>query len=82
VRRAASGTQRPLAAADPHVIAIASDDAVEVQGLPVFALDDIDGIAAFIETRLRHLRPPSRPHTSQAKRAGRGAPGALHRRRR
>jgi len=48
VRRLASQTQDPLAASDPHVIAIAADHAVEGATVPVFALDDIAGIAAFV----------------------------------
>lgn len=48
VRRLASRTHDPLAASDPHVIAIAADHAVEAATVPVFALDDIEAIAAFI----------------------------------
>jgi molybdopterin-guanine dinucleotide biosynthesis protein B len=48
VRRLASKTRDPLAASDPHVIAIAADHAVEAATVPVFALDDIEAIAAFI----------------------------------
>jgi molybdopterin-guanine dinucleotide biosynthesis adapter protein len=48
VRRLVSQTQDPLAASDPHVIAIAADHAVDAATVPVFALDDIAGIAAFV----------------------------------
>jgi molybdopterin-guanine dinucleotide biosynthesis adapter protein len=48
VRHLASRTRDPLAAGDPHVIAIAANHAVEVATVPVFALDDTEPIAAFI----------------------------------
>jgi molybdopterin-guanine dinucleotide biosynthesis adapter protein len=48
VRRLASQTHDPLAASDPHVIAIAADHDVEAGVTPVFALDDIEAIADFI----------------------------------
>jgi molybdopterin-guanine dinucleotide biosynthesis adapter protein len=48
VQRSASQTHEPLAADDSHVIAIAADHAVEAATVPVFALDDIQAIAAFI----------------------------------
>lgn len=48
VRRLASATREPLAASDPHVIAIAADHYVEAGATPVFALDDIEAIADFI----------------------------------
>jgi len=60
VRRRASATGRPLAGDDPNVIAIASDHALEDRNVPVFALDDVEGIAAFIEKTAnlaRHSRP-------------------------
>jgi len=57
VRRADATTRRPLAENDPHIVAIASDHTVEGRGLPVFSLDDINAIAAFIERHVRHLRP-------------------------
>jgi molybdopterin-guanine dinucleotide biosynthesis protein B len=81
VRRLGSATKDRLAEADPDVIAIAADHPVEGE-VPVFALDDVEAIAAFIEARLPHLRPPSRPKTSRKKRAGRGEPADFHRRRR
>jgi molybdopterin-guanine dinucleotide biosynthesis protein B len=37
-----------LAPRDPNVIAIAADHAVDDAGLPVFSLDDVAGIAAFV----------------------------------
>lgn len=47
VRRA--GSDGPLLAqSDPHIVAIATDDAVDPDGRPVFAPDDIAGIADFI----------------------------------
>jgi molybdopterin-guanine dinucleotide biosynthesis protein B len=46
-RSAAFGTE-PLADKDPSVIAIATDHAVDGHGRPVFALDDVAGIADFV----------------------------------
>ncbi|HKZ96023.1 MAG TPA: molybdopterin-guanine dinucleotide biosynthesis protein B [Hyphomicrobiaceae bacterium] len=48
VRHRQAKSQRPLAADDPLVIAIAADHPVDGKGLPVFALDDIAAIADFI----------------------------------
>ncbi len=48
VRRRASQTREALAPSDPRIVAIAADHAVEGGGVPVFALDDSEGIAAFI----------------------------------
>jgi molybdopterin-guanine dinucleotide biosynthesis protein B len=50
VRRGA--VERALADEDPHVIAIASDQAVKARGLPVFLLDDVEAIADFIVASL------------------------------
>jgi len=47
-RRRGSLKHRPLAAGDPNVIAIAADHAAEGEGRPVFALDDITGLADFL----------------------------------
>ena len=47
-RRRGSLRQQPLAAGDPNVIAIAADHAAEGEGRPVFALDDISGLADFL----------------------------------
>ena len=56
-RRRASITQTPLAIDDPLVIAIAADHEVDHVGLPVFTLDDIPGLADFLDARLGPLRP-------------------------
>ncbi|WP_186395873.1 molybdopterin-guanine dinucleotide biosynthesis protein B [Stappia sp. TSB10GB4] len=48
LRRAAATRGEPLSPGDPHVVAIASDGAVAETALPVYHLDDIDGIAGFI----------------------------------
>ena len=53
MRRRASSTQEPLAPRDSHVIAVAADNPTESSGLPVFALDDAEGIAAFIAARAK-----------------------------
>jgi molybdopterin-guanine dinucleotide biosynthesis protein B len=50
VRRSAQQDQRPLAPEDPNIVAIASDHPTEHGGLPLFALDDVQGIAGFIAT--------------------------------
>jgi len=50
-RRAAVGSE-PLAGKDPNVIAIAADHAADGCGRPVFALDDVVGIADFIATTI------------------------------
>lgn len=56
-RRSAQLSKRPLAEADPRVIAIAADHVVEdASGLPVFSLDDVRGIANFIEVRVKPLK--------------------------
>lgn len=50
VRRA--GIDGPLLAeTDPHIVAIATDDAIDAHGRPVFAPNDIAGIADFILSR-------------------------------
>ena len=48
-RREASWTKRSLAAEDPRVIAIAADHEVSGESVPVYALDDIDGLVALID---------------------------------
>jgi molybdopterin-guanine dinucleotide biosynthesis adapter protein len=48
VRRTAAHGNEPLADRDRTVLAIAADHPVDGQGLPVFALDDVMGIAEFI----------------------------------
>ncbi len=48
-RRTEARQHTPLAASDPHVIAIAADFAVTDSRLPVFALNDIAGLADFVE---------------------------------
>jgi molybdopterin-guanine dinucleotide biosynthesis protein B len=55
VRRLAAVSREPLAGRVPDVIAIAADHAIEGQGLPVFALDDIAGIADFISASVGPL---------------------------
>lgn len=48
-RRTQSHTHQPLAPDDPNVIAIAADHPTEAHGRPLFALDDIAGLADLIE---------------------------------
>lgn len=52
VRRSAAVSKVQLAPDDPNVVAIAADYAIEAGTLPVFALDDIAGIAEFIAERV------------------------------
>ena len=47
-RRLGGAKERPLAASDPHIIAIAADHAITGERVPVFARDDIQGLADFI----------------------------------
>ena len=48
VRRTAAFEHTPLSPGDPGVIAIAADHAIAEATVPVFALDDIVGIADFL----------------------------------
>jgi molybdopterin-guanine dinucleotide biosynthesis protein B len=57
-RRLQSYTRRPLSDEDPMVIAIAADHAVVGAKVPVFSLDDIAGIADYVERKIGPLRPP------------------------
>jgi molybdopterin-guanine dinucleotide biosynthesis protein B len=52
-RRTASFTREPIAPKDPLVIAVAADHATDGGGLPVFALDDVAGMADLITARLK-----------------------------
>jgi molybdopterin-guanine dinucleotide biosynthesis protein B len=48
VRRSKQKPGAPLAGTDPLVIAIAADHEIEKGAVPVFDLDDIDGLAALL----------------------------------
>ena len=48
-RRTASFTNGPIAPGDPRVIAIASDHPTDAGGLPLYALDDVTGLADLVE---------------------------------
>lgn len=50
-RRLEAKDQRPLADLVPNIVALASDHAVETD-LPCFSLDDVAGIADFIQSRM------------------------------
>jgi len=50
--RAAGADRPPMAASDPHIVAIAADQAPLDCALPWFRRDDIEGIADFIAQRL------------------------------
>lgn len=59
-RRLASISREPMAPRDANVIAIAADHETEAPGRPAFALDDITGLADFIEREVmrRGALPP------------------------
>lgn len=57
VRRQASRTNQALADRDNTIVAIAADHDVENTDLPVFDLDDIKAIAAFLVSKIQ-LGPP------------------------
>jgi molybdopterin-guanine dinucleotide biosynthesis protein B len=59
-RRQAAPERTPLADADPGIVAIAADHPVADGRLPVFSLDDILGIADFIE-RTTGMTDPAGP---------------------
>jgi molybdopterin-guanine dinucleotide biosynthesis protein B len=48
-RRREAKSKEPLAATDPHIVAIAADHAQPGETLPVFDLDDIATMADFVE---------------------------------
>lgn len=48
MRRKGARRDKPLAADDPNIVAIATDHESVDEGVPVFGLDDIDAIADFI----------------------------------
>jgi len=48
-RRREARSQEPLSAGDPGIVAVASDSPQPHETLPVFALDDIQAIAEFVE---------------------------------
>jgi molybdopterin-guanine dinucleotide biosynthesis adapter protein len=50
VRRLDARSQEPLVPGDPNIVAIACDFALGGGELPVFALDDVQAIADFVET--------------------------------
>ncbi|MFA5899182.1 MAG: molybdopterin-guanine dinucleotide biosynthesis protein B [Hyphomicrobium sp.] len=48
LRRTSAETQKPIAPLDTRVVAIAADHAAEAGDLPLFQLNDSDGLADFI----------------------------------
>ena len=56
-RRRAAAQTTPLAATDPHVIAIAADHSPDDVTVPVLALDDVPAIADFVVAHLRLPEP-------------------------
>lgn len=77
VRRSETETRDPLTREDYNIVAVAADHDTETHGRPGFALDDIEGIAAFIENLhgrhtaqvAFHLRREERDQTSRPRRA-------------
>jgi molybdopterin-guanine dinucleotide biosynthesis protein B len=65
-RRTVSFTREPMAPKDPMVIAIAADHPTESHGLPLFDLDDIDGLVGLIERRLGLSREAAGRETQRA----------------
>lgn len=51
-RRRAAGRHEPLAPGDPSILAVAADYELAPNGRPLFHLDDIAGLADFIEASL------------------------------
>jgi molybdopterin-guanine dinucleotide biosynthesis adapter protein len=51
LRRSEGRQGEPLSASDPHIVAIAADHPVSGETVPVFDLNDITGIADFIEVQ-------------------------------
>ena len=68
VRRSAAFGSEPLADTDPGVIAVAADHAADGCGRPVFALDDVAGIADFVAASIGlPARPPTMVADASAK---------------
>ncbi len=63
-RRGVQMTKQAIAEDDPLVIAIAADHAADGNGLPVFSLDDITGLADLIESVV--LKPTTTAATGVA----------------
>ncbi len=55
-RRSAAKEKQPLSRDDPTVIAVAADHAVDDENVPVFALDDVAGIADLVADYLKLAR--------------------------
>jgi molybdopterin-guanine dinucleotide biosynthesis adapter protein len=59
IRREGAASREPLISKVPSVVAIASDHpAQETDGLPVFHIDDVAGIASFVISYLKLARSP------------------------
>jgi molybdopterin-guanine dinucleotide biosynthesis adapter protein len=63
VRRSDAVSQEALAGVQPNVRAIAADYSIDDNDLPVFALDDITGIADFIATAVGVTTPGAAART-------------------
>lgn len=62
----------PLAPRDPFVVAIAADHAVEKSEIPVYDLNDVDGIADFLTAYLGLSRLAATPKPQRARKPRRG----------
>ncbi|MEZ5818207.1 MAG: molybdopterin-guanine dinucleotide biosynthesis protein B [Hyphomicrobiaceae bacterium] len=58
-RRLQPAAQAPLALTDPHVIAVAADHDADAAGRPLYALDDIGGLADLIEREIMGVGRPA-----------------------
>jgi molybdopterin-guanine dinucleotide biosynthesis protein B len=59
IRRDGAASREPLVSKIPQVVAVASDHpAQETDGLPVFHIDDVAGIAGFVIAHLKLATPP------------------------
>ena len=67
LRRRGAASHEPLADSDPTVRAIAADYAIQDAPLPVFALDDIAGLADFIAEIAGVKTKTSKPTATSAK---------------
>lgn len=67
LRRSGAVSQVPLAGKQPNVRAIAADYSIDDQQLPVFALDDVAGIADFIAATVGVTAPRAAPLTVPAR---------------
>ena len=78
VRRSGAVSQVPLAGKHPNVRAIAADYDIHDGRLPVFALDDVTGIADFIAEAVGVTAPGPAPPTAASSLKAAGSPAHAH----